>query len=111
MAHFGCAVVSDLARRMVEHFAKPIAVVPSMMGIASAFALGARADAVAPPISRAATPINLRRPHARSRSNAYRHCQSVVAWAAAEPQISRIPRSGPTQAMTDIRRSGDGPPK
>jgi hypothetical protein len=31
----------------VAHFAKPIALVPSMMGIASVFALGARADAVA----------------------------------------------------------------
>ena len=35
------------------HFAKPIAVVPGMMGIASAVALGARADAVAPPMLRA----------------------------------------------------------
>ena len=35
----------------VEPFAKPIAVVPSMMGIAFAFAL--RARAVAPPILRA----------------------------------------------------------
>jgi hypothetical protein len=49
--------------RWVEPFAKPIAVVPRMMGIASAFhlrsasyggqvALGAGADAVSPPILR-----------------------------------------------------------
>jgi hypothetical protein len=40
--HVGC----------VEHFARPIAVVPTMMAIVSAFALGADADAVAPPIAR-----------------------------------------------------------
>jgi hypothetical protein len=38
----------------VEHPGEAIAVVPAIMGIASAFALGAGADAVAPPMLRAA---------------------------------------------------------
>jgi hypothetical protein len=42
----------------VEPFAKPIAVAPSMMGIAYTVALGTRADAVAPPILRSETEFN-----------------------------------------------------
>jgi hypothetical protein len=40
---------NEIAQESVEHFAKPIAVVLTMMGIACASVPGARADAVAHP--------------------------------------------------------------